>query len=104
MDATANATPNTSHKEFTSRRGALVWFFRKSRDRWKEKHHDLKATVKGLKNQLAALTKSRAAWRLKADEAFLRIAQLEAENAALRADSAPAEPKKKRTRAAAPTV
>jgi hypothetical protein len=42
--------------DYTSRPGALIWFFRQSRDRWKKKHQELKATVKGFTNQIAAVT------------------------------------------------
>jgi len=59
MDATVELIRTETREEYTSRPGALVWFFRKSRDRWKRKHQDLKATVKGFKNQIAAVTKSR---------------------------------------------
>ena len=54
--------------------GALIWSFRKSRDRWKKKHQDLRATVKGFKNQVAAVTKSREQWRLKAERASKQVA------------------------------
>ena len=75
-------------KEYTSRPGALIWCFRKSRDRWKRKHQELKATVKGYKNRVADLTKSRDRWRLKAEESAAQGAALEAEVAALRAEIA----------------
>ena len=46
---------------------------------WKHKHQDLKATIKGFKNQIAAVTKSREQWRLKAEQASERVSALEAE-------------------------
>jgi hypothetical protein len=70
---------------YKSRPGALIWFFRKSRDRWKLKHQQLKATVKGFKNRIADLTRSRERWKFKADQAAARVAQLEAELAGFRA-------------------
>jgi hypothetical protein len=76
----------------------LNWFFRKSRDGWKRKYQDLKATVKGSKNRIADLTKSREQWRLKAQQAGERLSALEAETAALRARIAASEEKKKRPR------
>jgi septal ring factor EnvC (AmiA/AmiB activator) len=85
MDATAELTGKPASNDYTSRPGALVWFFRKSRDRWKKKHQDLRATVKGFKNQIAAVTKSREQWRLKAEQASQRLCELEAEVAALQA-------------------
>ena len=95
MDATAELTGKPASNDYTSRPGALIWFFHKSRDRWKQKHQDLRATVKGFKNQIAAVTKSREQWRLKAEQASQRVSELEAEVAALQAQVA-IEPKKKR--------
>ena len=40
MEATAEAPIDThapARKEYSSRPGALIWFFRKSRDEWKAK-------------------------------------------------------------------
>jgi hypothetical protein len=102
MDATAELTAELTSSEFTSRPGALVWFFRKSRDRWKKKHQDLKATVKGFKNQIAAVTKSREMWRLKAEQASEWIAELEAEVAGLQTQLAIQDEKKKRINRTAP--
>jgi len=95
MDATAELTNKPTGQDYTSRPGALIWFFRKSRDSWKNKHQDLKATVKGFKNQIAAVTKSREQWRLKAEQACERISALEAEIAGLRAQAAASLDKKK---------
>src|SRR4051794_21736163 len=98
MDATAEIHATATREDYKSRPGALIWCFRKSRDRWKSKHQDLKATVKGLKNQIAAVTKSREQWRAKAESAGAQVTALETENAALRAQIAAWEAKKKRTR------
>jgi chromosome segregation ATPase len=73
---------------YTSRPGALIWSFRKSRDRWKSKHQALKASVKRYKNRVADVTKSREQWRLKAEQAATRLAVLEAEMVTLRAEAA----------------
>jgi hypothetical protein len=72
--------------DYKSRPGALIWSFRKSRDRWKSKYQQLKASVKGYKNRLADLTKSRRLWKLKAKLAEDRVATLQAELAGLRAE------------------
>jgi septal ring factor EnvC (AmiA/AmiB activator) len=85
MDATGEPNTKAAREEYSSRPGALIWFFRKSRDGWKKKHQELKATVKGFKNQIAAVTKSREQWRLKAEHAAEQIASLETEIAGLRA-------------------
>jgi|SRR6516162_11842476 hypothetical protein len=94
MDATAETVAASAREAYKSRPGALIWFFRKSRDQWKGKYQELKGTVKGFKNQLAAVTKSREQWRLRAEQAGQRLAVLEAEAAALRAQVAAKEEKK----------
>lgn len=97
MEATVadvETTPTPAQKNYTSRPGALIWCFRKSRDRWKRKHQDLKATVKGYKNRIADLTKSRELWRLKAEQVAEQRSASEAEVAALRARIAALEEKK----------
>jgi chromosome segregation ATPase len=96
MDDHNDSTQDPDPKAYKSRPGALIWFFRKSRDGWKRKYRDLKAAVKGLKNRVADLTKSREQWRARAEQAGERLAALEAENAELRARVAAAEEKKKR--------
>ena len=73
----------------------MAWFFRKSRDRWKEKHQELKAILKRYKNRVADVTKSREQWRLKAEIADKRVAALEAENVELRTRLSVLEPEKK---------
>ena len=96
MDGHTDSTPTSSPKDYKSRPGALAWFFRKSRDGWKRKYRDLKGTVKGLKNRIVDITKSREQWRAKAEQAAQRLDVLGAENAELRARIAAAEDKKKR--------
>jgi|ERR1700678_3128012 chromosome segregation ATPase len=94
MDATAELTDKPTREDYTSRPGALIWFFRKSRDGWKKKYQDLKATIKGFKNQIAAVTKSREQWRLKAEQSSERVSALEAEVTELRAQAAASADKK----------
>jgi hypothetical protein len=100
MDATAETIPPSTHPDYKSRPGALIWFFRKSRDGWRRKYLDLKATEKASKNRIADLTKSREQWRAKAERAGEQLAASEAELAELRARVA-GEEKKKRTAPAA---
>ena len=69
MEATVEAPSAQTRKDYTSRPGALSRFFRMSRDGWKSKYKDLKATVKGYKNRLAHLTRSREQWRIRAERA-----------------------------------
>jgi chromosome segregation ATPase len=65
--------------QFASPRSKLVRFFKKSRDRWKSKHHELKMTCKLLQNQTRAVEKSRASWRQRAVAAEQRLAELQQE-------------------------
>ena len=57
-----------------------------SRDGCKSKFKDLKATVKGYKNRIADLTKSREQWRIRAERAGEQITSLEVEIAELTTD------------------
>ena len=95
-EATARA-PKRTTKDCRSRPGALIWFFRKSRDLWKGKHQALKASFKQLKNKVADLTKSREQWKLKAEQTNNQLTVLEAENARLRAQVATLAEKKQRS-------
>jgi septal ring factor EnvC (AmiA/AmiB activator) len=100
MEATvADVETPAPHKDYTSRPGALIWCFRKSRDGWKRKYQDLKATVKADKNRVADLAKSRDQWRKKAEHAGAQLSASEAEIAALRAGIAAWEEKKRTTSA-----
>jgi chromosome segregation ATPase len=94
MDDTTEPTGTPARDDYKSRPGALIWFFHKSRDNWKRKYQDLKATVKGYQNRIADLTKSREQWKLKAERAGARLSTLEAEIAELRAQMAVFEEKK----------
>ena len=69
MEATVEAPSAQTRKDYTSRPGALSRFFRMSRDGWKSKYKDLKATVRGDKNRIADLTRSRERWRIRAERA-----------------------------------
>ena len=86
MEATVEAPSAQTRKDYTSRPGALSRFFRMSRDGWKSKYKDLKATVKGYKNRLAHLTRSREQWRIRAERAGEQITTLEVEIAELTTD------------------
>ena len=72
-----------TRKDYTSRPGDLSRFFRMRQDGWKSKYKDLKATVKGDKNRLAHLTRSREPGRIRAERAGEQITTLEVEIAEL---------------------
>jgi uncharacterized protein YlxW (UPF0749 family) len=99
-ETTAQAQKQTT-KDYKSRPGALIWFFRKSRDLWKSKYQALKASVKQLKNRVADLTKSREQWKLKAEQADSQLAALEAEILSLHAKVEALASEKKTIKAAA---
>ena len=86
MDASAiQGTAGQTAAAFKSRPGALVWFFRKSRDSWKVKSRKLRVALKREQNQVAAVTKSREQWKSKAQQAAAEQTALQRENEALRA-------------------
>jgi septal ring factor EnvC (AmiA/AmiB activator) len=92
----------SNRPEYKSRPGALIWFFRKSRDHWKSKYQALKNSVKRDKNRIVDVTKSREQWRLKAEQTERQLAAREAENRELRTQLAALAVEKKRTRGAVP--
>jgi uncharacterized coiled-coil DUF342 family protein len=98
MDATAEMTRAATRKDYKSPSSALRWFFERSRDRWKNKYKKLNTTVKGYKNRIADLSKSRDQWRLKAEQAGEQLVALEAEVTDLRAQAAAQEDKRERPR------
>jgi hypothetical protein len=101
MDATlpsevTTPAPEPATKDYKSRPGALAWCFRKSRDLWKAKYRDLKASFKRLTNRVADLTRSRDHWRLQAEQARGQLAALEDQVAGLEAEVAALTAGKKR--------
>jgi chromosome segregation ATPase len=62
----------------------LIAFFRRSRDRWKNKCHDLRRQLKKEQNQVRAVEKSRAAWRDKAQAATRQLQALQRELAEIK--------------------
>jgi SMC interacting uncharacterized protein involved in chromosome segregation len=95
MDATTEPISASTREYAKSRPGALIWFFRKSRDGWKRKYLELKSTEKGYKNRIADLTKSREQWRKKAEQTGEQLAAVEAEVAALQCQVEAADKKKR---------
>jgi predicted RNase H-like nuclease (RuvC/YqgF family) len=69
----------TRAKIYRSPVGKLVSFFARSRDGWKQKHHEAKAKCKKLSNQVQAVEKSRLRWRQRAEEQKRRVRKLEQE-------------------------
>jgi hypothetical protein len=70
--------------KYLSPRHAQVWFLRRSRDTWKGRHRRLKVDHKRLANQVTAVSASREMWRDRTKSANKRVAELAAENWALK--------------------
>jgi septal ring factor EnvC (AmiA/AmiB activator) len=68
---------STETKALKSPLRKLVQFFRRSRDRWKQKHQELKLRCKRLATQVAAVEKSREHWRTEVRVLRRRVAELE---------------------------
>ena len=61
----------------------LARFFEKSRDQWKAKHHQAKASVKRLENRVRFLDQSQGRWKNRAQELEREVARLKARAQAL---------------------
>lgn len=65
-----------AEKTYKSPLRKLVRFFEKSRDQWKAKCLEAKATAKGLKHRIRYLEQSRAEWKTKAKELEQELARM----------------------------
>ena len=68
-----------AEKTYKSPRRKLVRFFEKSRDQWKAKCLQAKATAKGLKHRIRYLEQSKAHWKTKAKELEQELARMRAQ-------------------------
>jgi len=66
----------SENKAYKSPRRKLVVFFERSRDQWKTKCKDAKATIKRLNNRIRYLEKNKAIWKTKALELEQQLAQM----------------------------
>jgi len=57
----------------------LVRFFEKSRDQWKAKCLEAKATAKGLQHRIRYLEQSKVEWKTKAKELEKELARMKAQ-------------------------
>ena len=69
----------SEEKTYKSPARKLVRFFSKSRDHWKAKCLEAKATAKGLKHRIRYLEQSKAHWKTKAKELEQELAQIRAQ-------------------------
>jgi len=68
----------TKDKVYKSPVRKLAQFFEKSRDQWKAKCREAKATIKLLKNRIRFLEESRERWKSRAKELEAQVKQMEA--------------------------
>ena len=68
-----------AEKTYKSPQRKLVRFFQKSRDQWKAKCLDAKATAKGLKHRIRYLEQSKEEWKTKAKELEQELARITAQ-------------------------
>ena len=68
-----------AEKTYKSPRRKLVRFFENSRDQWKAKCLEAKATAKGLKHRIRYLEQSKAEWKTKARELEQELARMKAQ-------------------------
>ena len=85
MDA---ASLEESQGKYKTSHRIQAWFLGRSRQRWKQKHKELKVEAKRLQNRVADVTKSREKWREQAEQLSRRVQELEAQNAALQEQAA----------------
>jgi hypothetical protein len=77
MDGETKLTMESTRVVYRSPKHKLVSFFEKSRNKWKQKHGELKAKAKYLANRVSYLTKSKQAWKEKVELLEERIRELE---------------------------
>lgn len=83
MDAVVNSKDDRS--SYRSPHRVLADWFRKSRNRWRQKYADLKAEIKRFKNRVYDLEKSRDRWKEHASVHRQHLDALQAEVERLKA-------------------
>jgi len=66
------------------RLGALVYWFKKSRESWKQKYMDLKVELHRTKVRVADVLRSRDRWRARAEISEAKVAEMHVELERLR--------------------
>ena len=78
-DKTGKNVPTSPTKMYKSPQKKLLTFFEKSRDQWKVKCREAKATIKRLKNRVRWLEQSRDRWKSQAQAYAAELRQVKAE-------------------------
>lgn len=96
-DCTVEDVIDSDHPQYRSRKGALIWFFRKSRNLWKAKYKVAKSEESKLRKKVAYLDKAREQDQADSTQLRRELEETRAQNEILRAslDSKGADEKKR---------
>ena len=86
MDKPAESEHRTTQRRFTSPNRVLARSFRLSRDKWKQKHHQVQAKLEEARQLAAERGIARDSWRERCDQATIRAAAAEARAAQLQGE------------------
>lgn len=86
MDKPAESELRATRRRFTSPNRVLARSFRLSRDKWKQKHHQVQAKLEDVRQLAAERGIARDQWRERCDQATLRAQAAEAHAAQLQVE------------------
>jgi hypothetical protein len=86
MDKSAESEPRTTQRRFTSPNRVLARSFRLSRDKWKQKHHQVQAKLEEARQFAAERGIARDQWRERCGQATVRARAAEARVAQLQGE------------------
>ena len=86
MDTPVERQHRTAARRFTSPNRILARSFRLSRDKWKQKHHQVQAKLERARQLAAERGTARDRWRERCDQATARVAAAEASAARLQGE------------------
>ena len=84
-DCTVEDAVKLDQLQYRSRKGALIWFFRKSRNLWKAKYKVAKSEESKLRKKVAYLDKARAQDLADSTQLRRELEETRAQNEILRA-------------------
>jgi hypothetical protein len=86
MDRPVESQPQTAARRYSSPNRILSRFFRLSRDKWKQKHHQVQAKLEQARQLAAERGTARDRWRERCEQATGRAAAAEASAARLQSE------------------
>ena len=86
MDKPVESQHHTAARRFTSPNRILARSFRLSRDKWKQKHHQVQAKLEQARQLAAERGTARDRWRERCDQATARAAAAEVSAARLQGE------------------